>query len=200
MSQQRAFKAKEKPRDIQMDALKMPPHSIEAEQSVLGGLMLDSDAWDRVAEAVVKEDFYSRAHAMIFTAMEVLVSAGNPIDLITVSEQLELEDQLEDVGGFAYIGEIAKNTPSAGNIHSYADIVRERAVVRDMIKVANEIADAGFNPEGRNSSELLDLAETKVFKIAEQRANANEGPEGIKTIPKKPSIKSKSFIITQPMV
>lgn len=182
MSQQSAFKAKAPIRDLQMDALKMPPHSIEAEQSVLGGLMLDSDAWDRVAEAIVKEDFYSRAHGMIFSAMEALVSAGQPIDLITVAEQLELEDRLEDVGGFAYIGEIAKNTPSAGNIHSYADIVRERAVVRDMIKVANEIADAGFNPEGRNSGELLDLAETKVFKIAEQRANANEGPEGIKNI------------------
>lgn len=144
--------------------------------------MLDSDAWDKVAEAVVKDDFYSRSHKMIFTAMEALVAAGQPIDLITVSEQLELEDNLEDAGGFAYLGEIAKNTPSAGNILSYAAIVRERAVVREMIKVANEIADAGFNPEGRNSSELLDLAESKVFKIAEQRANANEGPEGIKTI------------------
>ncbi len=182
MSQQGGFQAKKEPRDIQIDALKMPPHSIEAEQSVLGGLMLDSDAWDKVAEAVVKDDFYSRSHKMIFTAMEALVAAGQPIDLITVSEQLELEDNLEDAGGFAYLGEIAKNTPSAGNILSYAAIVRERAVVREMIKVANEIADAGFNPEGRNSSELLDLAESKVFKIAEQRANANEGPEGIKTI------------------
>ncbi|WP_394204369.1 replicative DNA helicase [Shewanella waksmanii] len=182
MSQQGGFQPKKKQRDMQVDALKMPPHSIEAEQSVLGGLMLDSDAWDKVAEKVVKDDFYSRAHGMIFTAMESLVAAGQPIDLITVSEQLEVEDQLEDAGGFAYLGEIAKNTPSAGNILSYADIVRERAVVREMIKVANEIADAGFNPEGRDSSELLDLAESKVFKIAEQRANANEGPEGIKTI------------------
>ncbi|MCE9677584.1 replicative DNA helicase [Shewanella sp. AS1] len=182
MAQKGGFQTKNKPRDTQLDSLKMPPHSIEAEQSVLGGLMLDSNAWDRVAEAVVKEDFYSRSHKMIFTAMEALVAAGQPIDLVTVSEQLELEDCLEDAGGFAYLGEIAKNTPSAGNILSYAAIVRERAVVREMIKVANEIADAGFNPEGRNSGELLDLAESKVFKIAEQRANANEGPEGIKTI------------------
>ncbi|WP_352259996.1 DnaB-like helicase N-terminal domain-containing protein, partial [Psychrobacter sp. TB55-MNA-CIBAN-0194] len=92
-----------------------------------------------------------------------------PLDLITVSEQLEIEDQLDDAGGFAYLGEIAKNTPSAGNILSYADIVRERAVVRDMIAVAHEIADAGYNPEGRDSSALLDLAESKVFKIAEMR-------------------------------
>ena len=184
MSQQGqgAFKAKQKPRDIQMDALKMPPHSLEAEQSVLGGLMLDSDAWDRVSEAVVAEDFYSRSHKMIFNAMATLTGGSHPIDLITVSEQLEIEDQLEDAGGFAYLGEIAKNTPSAGNILSYAGIVRERAVVRDMIKVANEIADAGFNPEGRNSSELLDLAETKVFKIAESRTNENDGPKGIKAI------------------
>ncbi len=182
MAQKGDFQARKKSKDMQLDGLKMPPHSIEAEQSVLGGLMLDSDAWDKVAEAVVKDDFYSRSHKMIFTAMEALVAAGQPIDLITVSEQLEVEDALEDAGGFAYLGEIAKNTPSAGNILSYAAIVRERAVVREMIKVANEIADAGFNPEGRNSGELLDLAESKVFKIAEQRANANEGPEGIKTI------------------
>ncbi|BDM65811.1 replicative DNA helicase [Shewanella sp. NFH-SH190041] len=182
MSQQGAFKPKGKAKDAQMDALKLPPHSLEAEQSVLGGLMLDAEAWDKVSEAVVKEDFYSRSHRMIFASMQKLVEAGQPIDLVTVSEQLELSSELEDAGGFAYLGEIAKNTPSAGNIVSYAEIVRERAVVREMIRVAHEIADAGYNPEGRDSSALLDLAETKVFKIAEQRANANEGPEGIKTI------------------
>ncbi|MDH0447311.1 MULTISPECIES: replicative DNA helicase [Shewanella] len=182
MSQQGAFKPKNKPTDVQVDSLKLPPHSIEAEQSVLGGLMLDADAWDKVAETVVKEDFYSRSHRMIFAAMHRLVESGQPIDLITVSEQLEVENQLEEAGGFAYLGEIAKNTPSAGNIVSYAEIVRERAVVREMIRVAHEIADAGYNPEGRDSSALLDLAESKVFKIAEQRTNANEGPEGIKTI------------------
>ncbi len=182
MSQQGAFKPKSKPVDAQVDNLKLPPHSIEAEQSVLGGLMLDADAWDKVAETVVKEDFYSRSHRMIFAAMHRLVEGGQPIDLITVSEQLELENQLDEAGGFAYLGEIAKNTPSAGNIVSYAEIVRERAVVREMIRVAHEIADAGYNPEGRDSSALLDLAESKVFKIAEQRTNANEGPEGIKTI------------------
>ncbi len=184
MSQQGAFNQakKGKPRDTQLDALKMPPHSIEAEQSVLGGLMLDADAWDKVSEQVVKDDFYSRSHKMIFDAMHKLVESGQPIDLITVSEQLEVQDELEDAGGFAYLGEIAKNTPSASNILSYAEIVRERAVVREMIRVAHDIADAGYNPEGRDSSALLDLAETKVFKIAEQRTNANEGPEGIKTI------------------
>lgn len=182
MPQPAAFSSRDKRRDAQTEALKLPPHSIEAEQSVLGGLMLDAEAWDKVAEMVVREDFYSRAHKLIFSAMQGLTERGQPIDLITVSEQLELTDELEDAGGFAYLGEIAKNTPSAGNILSYAAIVRERAVVREMIRVAHEIADAGYNPEGRDSSALLDLAETKVFKIAEQRANANEGPEGIKTI------------------
>lgn len=182
MSQVGAFKLKKRSQDKQTDALKLPPHSMEAEQSVLGGLMLDTEAWDKVAEAVVSEDFYLRSHRKIFAAMHKLVETGSPIDLITVSEQLELTHELDDAGGFAYLGEIAKNTPSAGNILSYAEIVRERAVVREMIRVANEIADAGYHPEGRDASALLDLAESKVFKIAEQRTNANEGPEGIKHI------------------
>lgn len=169
-------------KDKQLAAVKMPPHSIEAEQSVLGGLMLDNDAWDRVAEKVVEQDFYLRAHRFIFAAMLRLAESNHPIDIITVSEDLEANQQLEDVGGFAYLGEIAKNTPSAANILAYADIVRERAVVRDMISVAHDIADAGYDPQGRTSAELLDFAETKVFKIAEQRANANEGPEPINTI------------------
>ena len=171
-----------KQRDKQVAAVKMPPHSIEAEQSVLGGLMLDNDAWDRVAEKVVEQDFYLRAHRFIFAAMSRLAESSHPIDIITVSEDLEANQQLDDVGGFAYLGEIAKNTPSAANILAYADIVRERAVVRDMISVAHDIADAGYDTQGRTSAELLDFAETKVFKIAEQRANANEGPEPINAI------------------
>lgn len=160
----------------------MPPHSIEAEQSVLGGLMLDNEAWDRVSEKVVEQDFYLRSHRFIFSAMLRLAESNQPIDLITVSESLEANQQLEDIGGFAYLGEIAKNTPSAANILAYAEIVRERAVVRDMIAVAHDIADAGYDTQGRTSAELLDFAETKVFKIAEQRANANEGPEPINNI------------------
>ncbi|WP_462157182.1 replicative DNA helicase [Pseudoalteromonas sp. GB56] len=168
--------------DKQVDSLKVPPHSIEAEQSVLGGLMLDNEAFDRVAEIVVSQDFYTRTHRFIFEAMERLVEAGQPIDLITISESLEKNNQLEGIGGFAYLGEIAKNTPSAANISAYAHIVRERAVIREMIGVANEIAEAGFNPEGRGSHELLDLAESKVFKIAEQRTKSTEGPQNIHTI------------------
>lgn len=168
--------------DKQLDTLKVPPHSIEAEQSVLGGLMLDNEAWDRVAERVVAQDFYTRTHKLIFQAMEKLVENGHPIDLITISETLEKTNELDSIGGFAYLGEIAKNTPSAANINAYAEIVRERAVVREMIHVANEIADAGYNPEGRDSHDLLDLAETKVFKIAEQRTKSSDGPQNIHNI------------------
>jgi len=171
-----------RPTDTRVEALKVPPHSLEAEQSVLGGLMLDNEAWDRVAERVTAADFYSRPHRLIFESMERLVQQGQPIDLITLSEALERVDSLEPVGGFAYLAELAKNTPSAANINAYAEIVRERAVVREMIGVANEIAEAGFDPQGRSSADLLDLAETKVFKIAESRSSASEGPQNLTKI------------------
>ncbi|MEL6117323.1 replicative DNA helicase, partial [Photobacterium sp. SP02] len=171
-----------RPKDTQMDALKMPPHSLEAEQSVLGGLLLDNERWDSVAEKVVARDFYSRPHRMIFESAAGLLESGQPLDLITLSERLELHDQLDDVGGFAYLAELAKNTPSAANITAYAEIVRERALIRDMIGVANEIADAGYDPQGRTSVDLLDMAESKVFAIAEQRTNENEGPQNVDTI------------------
>lgn len=168
--------------DARVEQLKLPPHSFEAEQSVLGGLLLDNQAWDRVAERVVEQDFYSRPHRLIFAAMTRLAERGHPLDLITLQETLENHEQLAEVGGFAYLVEIAKNTPSAANIAAYADIVRERAVVREMISVAHEIAEAGFDPQGRNSADLLDLAESKVFKIAEQRANESEGPQSLRVV------------------
>ncbi|MEZ8141498.1 replicative DNA helicase [Enterovibrio norvegicus FF-33] len=183
MAEQRSkqFNSK-KPRDYQVDALKMPPHSLEAEQSVIGGLMLDNERWDGVAEKVVASDFYSRPHRLIFDGTKQLLDAGQPLDLITLSEHLEKHNQLEDVGGFAYLAELAKNTPSAANIVAYADIVRERAMVRNLISVANEIADAGYEPEGRSSADLLDMAESKVFAIAEDRTSANEGPQNIDSV------------------
>ncbi|MCD8548042.1 MAG: replicative DNA helicase [Aeromonadaceae bacterium] len=168
--------------DARVEQLKLPPHSFEAEQSVLGGLLLDNQAWDRVAERVVEQDFYSRPHRLIFAAMTRLAERGHPLDLITLQETLENHEQLAEVGGFAYLVEIAKNTPSAANIAAYADIVRERAVVREMISVAHEIAEAGFDPQGRNAADLLDLAESKVFKIAEQRANESEGPQSLRVV------------------
>lgn len=178
------FKDKKKFKDDRnsVEGLKVPPHSTESEQSVLGGLMLDNEAWDRVAERVVPQDFYSKKHRNIFEVMATLAEAGNPIDLITVTEELEQLGQLEEAGGFAYLGEIAKNTPSAANINAYADIVRERAVVREMISVAHEIAEAGYDPQGRKSHELLDFAESRVFKIAEARSSSSEGPQSLHTI------------------
>ena len=169
-------------RDRQVEGLKLPPHSLEAEQSVLGGLMLDNERWDNVSERVVAEDFYSRPHRLIFSEMQRLLEGGQPIDLITLSDSLEQRGELDMVGGFAYLAELSKNTPSAANINAYADIVRERAVVREMIAVANQIADAGYDPQGRSSEDLLDFAESNVFKIAEQRANKDEGPKNIEQI------------------
>lgn len=156
--------AEPRERDPQVAGLKVPPHSIEAEQSVLGGLMLDNERWDDVAERVVADDFYTRPHRHIFTEMARLQESGSPIDLITLAESLERQGQLDSVGGFAYLAELSKNTPSAANISAYADIVRERAVVREMISVANEIAEAGFDPQGR-TSESAGLAESASLKL-----------------------------------
>jgi replicative DNA helicase len=171
-----------KPSDIQVDAIKVPPHSLEAEQSVIGGLLLDNERWDTVAERVVASDFYSRPHRLIFEGVKSILEAGKPLDLITLSEYLERHEQLEDVGGFAYLADLAKNTPSAANINAYADIVAERAIVRGLIGVANEIADAGYDPQGRSSEDLIDLAESKVFAIAESRTTENEGPQNVDNI------------------
>lgn len=166
----------------QVDAIKVPPHSLEAEQSVIGGLLLDNERWDTVAEKVVAKDFYSRPHRLIFEAVKDILEESAPLDLITLSEHLELREQLEEVGGFAYLADLAKNTPSAGNINAYADIVAQRALVRSLIGVANEIADSGYDPQGRTSEDLLDLAESKVFAIAEGRASENEGPQNVDSI------------------
>ncbi len=168
--------------DAQVDAIKVPPHSLEAEQSVIGGLLLDNERWDTVAERVVAKDFYSRPHRLIFEAVKSILEESKPLDLITLSEFLELREQLDDVGGFAYLADLVKNTPSAANINAYADIVAERALVRDLIGVANDIADAGYDPQGRSSEDLLDLAESKVFAIAESRTNENEGPQNVDNI------------------
>ena len=172
----------QKSASAQVDAIKVPPHSLEAEQSVIGGLLLDNERWDTVAEKVVAKDFYSRPHRLIFEAVKAILDDSHPLDLITLSEFLEQREQLEDVGGFAYLADLAKNTPSAANINAYADIVAQRALVRNLIGVANEIADSGYDPQGRSSEDLLDLAESKVFAIAEGRASENEGPQNVDNI------------------
>lgn len=166
----------------QINRLKIPPHSLEAEQSVLGGLMLDNEQWDNVSEHVVADDFFSKPHRLIFQEMQKLLDLGYPIDLITLSESLEQKGKLESVGRFSYLAELSKNTPSTANIIAYADIVRERAIVREMILVANKIANAGYDTQGRKSEELLDYAESSVFKIAEKRFKKDSGPKNIEQI------------------
>ncbi|MDN3608333.1 replicative DNA helicase [Vibrio ostreicida] len=172
----------QKKTDAQVDAIKVPPHSLEAEQSVLGGLLLDNERWDTVSERVLAKDFYSRPHRLMFEASQMILEDSKPLDLITLSEFLEQREQLEDVGGFAYLADLAKNTPSAANINAYADIVAQRALTRELIGVANDIADAGYDPQGRSPEDLLDLAESKVFAIAESRTSENEGPQNVDSI------------------
>lgn len=160
--------------------LKIPPHSIEAEQAVLGGMMLDNQAWDRISDCLTDQDFYRRDHRVIYRVIAMLAREDKPIDVITVSERLEAEEHLDDAGGLAYLGALAKNTPSAANIRAYADIVRERALLRELITTAGEISESAFEPKGRLASELLDEAERKVFAIAERDGkNDQSGPRAI---------------------
>jgi len=169
-------------KDRSVEKLKIPPHSIEAEQSVLGSMLIDKDSWDKVAEQVTDNDFYNRSHQIIYRAIVRLLSRNEPVDLITVSEELEQHDELEDAGGFAYLGELAKNTPSSANVVAYAKIIAERAITRELIGAAHEIAEIGYNPEGRDSADILDYAESKVFEIAEKRTSDSEGPVGVESV------------------
>lgn len=163
------------------DTVKVPPHSIEAEQSVLGGLMLDNRAWDQIADRVREGDFYRHDHRLIYRVLGKLSSQNNPMDVLTVAEALREIQELENAGGEVYLFELANNTPSAANIGAYADIVRERSVLRQLITAANDIANNAFNPLGRTSSELLDVAERHVFAITEQGSRAG-GPVNIKEV------------------
>ena len=158
--------------------IKMSPHSIEAEQSVLGGLLLSADGWDAVAETVASADFYRHDHRVIFRQIARLAEAAEPVDVITVADKLEASGELEGAGGLAYLAELAQNTPSASNIRAYAQVVRERASLRKLIEAAQEIADSGFNPDGRSSEELIDEAERRIMQVGEQGPKAG-GPQGV---------------------
>ncbi len=161
--------------DPAMAALKLPPHSIEAEQSLLGGLMLDNAAWDRIADQVNETDFYRDDHRRIFRHIARLIEAGRPADIVTVFESLEKSSESEQAGGMAYLGEIANSTPSAANIKRYAEIVRERAILRKLVTVGDEIAASALNPLGREAKQLLDEAEKKVFEIKDAGSRTTEG-------------------------
>ncbi len=170
--------ADDRQQDADLIRAKVPPHSIEAEQSVLGGLMLDNSVWDNVAEIVTADDFYRPEHRLIFKTMQKLLSVEQPIDVVTLSEELDRNNQQEQAGGLDYLVDLAKNTPSTSNIRAYAEIVSERSILRRLIGVANDISGAAFNTEGRSSAEVLDDAERKVFQIAESRSQEG-GPQAV---------------------
>ena len=169
---------------LEQDALglKTPPHSIEAEQSILGGLLLDNSKWDVVGDKVIEDDFYRHDHRLIYRVISRLANEGNPVDVVTVGEELERINEIENAGGMAYLGELVEKTPSATNVRAYAEIVHERAVLRRLISVSGEISDSAFNPNGRKTSDLLDEAERKVFKISESRAGQEGGPQYVNPV------------------
>lgn len=158
---------------------KVPPHSVDAEQSVLGGLMLDNRAWDNVVDRIREDDFYRHENKLIFRAIGRLIEQSKPVDVLTVSENLREMHELDQIGGEVYLFELANNTPTAANIIAYADIVRERSVLRQLIAAAGDIADNAFNAQGRSITELLDSAERSVFSIAEKGSRA-AGPVSVK--------------------
>ena len=161
--------------DASVAAIRTPPHSIEAEQSVLGGLLLDNSAWEKVADLLTDGDFYRHDHRIIFRHIAQLVDLARPADVVTVSESLDKHAELANVGGLAYLASLAQNTPSAANIRRYAEIVRERSVMRALAQVGTEIAESAYNPQGRDAAQLLDEAEGKVFQIAESTAKSKQG-------------------------
>jgi len=161
--------------DAQIDQIKLPPHSVEAEQSVLGGLLLEATALDRVADLMTEEDFYRHEHRLIFRQIVRLSELAKPVDAITVAEALEIAGDLDKVGGLTYLGSLAQNVPSAANIRRYGEIVRERSIMRKLVEVGTDIAASAYNPTGRDAAQLLDEAESKVFEIAEAGSHGKQG-------------------------
>ena len=169
----------QKPQSTTLDPslahLRIPPHSIEAEQSVLGGLLLDNAAFDKIADLVGEGDFYRDEHKRIYRQIRKLLERSKPVDVVTVAESLDLAGEGSETGGLAYLGELAANTPSAANIRRYAEIVRERAILRKLVTAGDEIAGSAFSPMGRDPKQLLDEAEAKVFAIAESGFRSETG-------------------------
>jgi replicative DNA helicase len=161
--------------DAQIDEIKLPPHSIEAEQSVLGGLLLESSALDKIADLITGEDFYRKEHRLIYQQIVRLSELAKAIDVITVAEALEIAGKLSDVGGLPYLGGLAQNVPSAANVRRYGEIVRERSIMRKLVEVGSDIAGSAYNPTGRDAAQLLDEAEKKVFEIAEAGSRGKQG-------------------------
>lgn len=166
--------------DTQLDQIKLPPHSVEAEQSVLGGLLLEASALDKIADLMTEDDFYRHEHRLIYRQIVRLSEQTKPVDVITVAEALEIAGELDKVGGLPYLGSLAHNVPSAANIRRYGEIVRERSIMRKLVEVGTDIASSAYNPTGRDAAQLLDEAEGKVFEIAEA---GSRGKQGFITMP-----------------
>ena len=168
--------------DEQLDSLKLPPHSIEAEQSVIGGLLLENEALDKIADILSAADFYQHDHKTIFEHIVKLIEKNRPADIVTVAESLESTTELSQIGGIAYLGALAQNTPTAANIRRYAEIVRERHVMRKLVTVGSGIAESAYSPNGRDAQQLLDEAESKIFQIAEGGQRSGQGFQDIKVL------------------
>ncbi|UHL65899.1 replicative DNA helicase [Paralcaligenes sp. KSB-10] len=168
--------------DPQLDYLRVPPHSVEAEQSVLGGLLLDNAAWDRITDVLGDEDFYRFDHRIIWQHISRLIGLARPADVVTVNESLASAGKADEVGGLAYLNALAHNTPSAANIRRYAEIVRERSMLRKLVSVADEISAAAFNPQGKEARQLLDEAESRVFQIAQEGSRGVSGFQDIQPL------------------
>ena len=168
--------------DEQLDSLKLPPHSIEAEQSVIGGLLLENEALDKIADILRAEDFYQHDHKTIFQHIGKLIERNRPADIVTVAESLKSTAELSQIGGIAYLGALAQNTPTAANIRRYAEIVRERAIMRKLVTVGSGIAESAYSPNGRDAQQLLDEAEAKIFQIAEGGQRSSQGFIDIKEL------------------
>ncbi len=168
--------------DRQIAQLRIPPHSIEGESSVLGGLLLDNSAWDRVGDLLVDEDFYRYEHKLIYASVGALINASKPADVITVFEHLQSQGKAEEVGGLSYLNSLAQYVPSAANVRRYAEIVRERSILRKLVKASDEIATNAFNPQGKAVATILDEAEQKIFKIGEQGSRMKQGFHSMDTL------------------
>lgn len=162
-------------RDDEVSRLRVPPHSVEAEQSVIGGLLIDNSAWDRAGDMLTDGDFYRFEHRAIYTAIGGLINQAKPADVITVFEQLQSLGKAEECGGLVYLNALAQSVPSAANLRRYAEIVRERSVLRKLVAASDEIATAAFNPNGRPVPQILDEAESKIFKIGEEGSRSRAG-------------------------
>ncbi|NBY34503.1 MAG: replicative DNA helicase [Betaproteobacteria bacterium] len=161
--------------DKQVAQLRIPPHSQEAESSVLGGLLLDNNSWDKVGDLLVEADFYRYEHRLVFASITSLVNTNRPADVITVFEQMQSQGKAEEIGGLAYLNSLAQYVPSSANIRRYAEIVRERSILRKLVSVSDEIATSALNTNGRPVTHILDEAEQKIFSIGEEGSRMRQG-------------------------